>query len=908
MRTIRAVVLIAGLGAVMLLMAWVLSREGTPDQPIRSPETAVSDPGPATPAVTPLPEEASQRGVAPAVSDDLAGSAAAASSSDSASVELCLVDASGAAVQGGEAWFEYSWQSDPTDAFPFPLDLESGSTTEIVKRDGSHAASGQDGLIRLTNIQVGRDLVLHVGGEHWKASPRRIAPLLAGERRQIGTISVFPAARILGRVLDPEGHPLARAHAELQARSGGATSSDAPQAQTVCGEDGGFDFGGLLPGAYVLRGSAPGFGMAVIDPLVLAEGGADLSVELRLPPGIPLHGRVLDEVLDPLPTARVELTEGDFSVANILESGIAVDDEGRFEIAVPAEPGRLRLVAAAPGYAAGSMEVLESGRPVEFILSPAVTVAGRVVDASGIPVPEALVRLQSFPEAPRLTSSAADGTFEFASVTAGDYRLEASAASGTAAIPSLLVHSGLGPLELSLTGGSGVLVTVIGSDAEPLQGVVVELFPERAWQEEVQWAAQSASVAPGIADPEAEEAPAPAEAVVETLDAPGMDGELASANASEAAFLVTLPRRGITDEHGTVLLYDVPSGTWEAQASLAGFLDGTLYFERNREFLEDLTLRLQRSSQLRVQVVGPAGEPVPHTSMALKREVQFSEDEEVGILLGARTDANGLAVWRKPEPGEYSLQVQVAASARQSERSAGTHFSEETMPVHLEAGATVEERFVLRSLCLPTVRVTRRGVPVPGAQVDVYAGELRPEEALALSFEPSRPSGITTDASGEADLGACVRGVHTLAARPPGGSPATLIQVDLQAGAQRIDLALAEGQIIGTVGGAKGAIAGAQITLLPALEAAVAGGADGVPDLESAERSARDGSDDPETSALADEDLGCMTGSDGAGLFLIDNVPPGRYRLRVQASRSTPWVSRPFAHDGREKLDLGTVP
>lgn len=896
MQTTPRLLLAVGLGAMLLLMTWALVQEEPEAEPLGSLATATRSSDPSAIALPLIPSAASEtRGHASAASE----ATTPAQDPDSASVEFRLVAASGAPARGAEAWFSYSWEQDPSDAFPFPIGASSESAAESMQHAGSRVPSRDDGLVRLTGIRAGRDVVVHARGPQWSASPQRIAPLSRGEVRQLGTISVFHASRLHGRMLDLEDRPVAHAIVELRVRDGRLETSDASKEglRTVSGDEGEFEFPGVLPGVYSLRGNAQDSGLAVIDPLLIPEGGGDVSVELRLLPGTPLQGRILDEHLHPLTTARIQLTDGNARVADILRDGTAVDDEGRFQVVVPAEIGLDRLVAAAPGYAASSTDSLRSGRPIELVLSPVATVTGRIVDASRAPVAGALIRLHSSSSEARLVSSAVDGSFECADVAPGSYRIEASAACGSAAIPSLLVHPGLDPIELGLLGESGVLVTVLGPDSEPLHGATVEIFPEQVWEQEVRRAEEAAFAFAPVPVAETEQAPASEELARVALDAPAMDETATLTSAPGAPTLVALPRRGLTDENGRVWLLGIPSGTWEIQASSEGFLDGTLYFERSAEAIDELSLRLQPASSLRVQVVGPAGEAVPHTDMALTRVARSANDEEAGVLLGARTDANGLAVWRNPPPGDYTLQVRVARSSSRAEHSAESLDSSETLRVQLEAGATVEERFELRSLCLPSVRVTRRGIPVPGALVEIQPGRLRIEEVQRSSLEPLRRSAIAADASGKVELPACSPGVHRLAASSPAGAPTTSIEIDLTRGPQQIELALAEGRIAGRVEGPGGSIAGAEIHLLPAFEPTPMNGADS------------DGGQVPaETSAtLSEGGSACTTVSDRAGAFLIDDVPAGRYRLHVRAPQFASWLSESFEHDGRRCVELGRI-
>lgn len=95
------------------------------------------------------------------------------------------------------------------------------------------------------------------------------ALLLAGYR------APHAAGRIVGRVTDTAGNPLAGA--AVSARRAGA---DAPGAETRTGETGGFQLEGLPPGSYVVHAERAGFGSA--EHAVGLDPGGRATVILRL--------------------------------------------------------------------------------------------------------------------------------------------------------------------------------------------------------------------------------------------------------------------------------------------------------------------------------------------------------------------------------------------------------------------------------------------------------------------------------------------------------------------------------------------------------------------------------------------------------------------------------------------------
>ncbi len=86
------------------------------------------------------------------------------------------------------------------------------------------------------------------------------------------------AARVLGRVTDGVGNPVAEARVTLLAEGGGAAAHE-----TVSGQTGGFQFGGVAPGVYTLRATRDGFG--VQERRVTVRPGQVVSQVVRLLPG-----------------------------------------------------------------------------------------------------------------------------------------------------------------------------------------------------------------------------------------------------------------------------------------------------------------------------------------------------------------------------------------------------------------------------------------------------------------------------------------------------------------------------------------------------------------------------------------------------------------------------------------------
>ncbi|HEX6913537.1 MAG TPA: carboxypeptidase-like regulatory domain-containing protein [Longimicrobium sp.] len=86
------------------------------------------------------------------------------------------------------------------------------------------------------------------------------------------------AARVLGRVTDGVGRPVAEARVTLVPQ--GAAE---PRHETVSGQTGGFQFAGVQPGTYTLRATRGGY--SVGERRVTVRAGQVVSQVVRLQPG-----------------------------------------------------------------------------------------------------------------------------------------------------------------------------------------------------------------------------------------------------------------------------------------------------------------------------------------------------------------------------------------------------------------------------------------------------------------------------------------------------------------------------------------------------------------------------------------------------------------------------------------------
>lgn len=221
--------------------------------------------------------------------------------------------------------------------------------------------------------------------------------------------------RIFGRLLDPDGNPLARHAVEVE----GAAEPLLTRA------DGTFTVKKAGPGAVVLRAVEPGLKPAAQTVDVPPE--ADVNVELQLArpsgPGT-IRGVVYDKPADP--SKRVAVAK---AVVQAGGKSFETDDQGAF--AIPdVGPGLVQLKLSAKGFVSGEEVVQvppEAEAKVELSLlrekvKPLATLRGVVRGPGGKPLAAKL----AIPEAKIVSQTNAAGEFKV-QVPGGKYKVQVDA-------------------------------------------------------------------------------------------------------------------------------------------------------------------------------------------------------------------------------------------------------------------------------------------------------------------------------------------------------------------------------------------------------------------------------------------------------------------------------------------------
>ncbi len=342
---------------------------------------------------------------------------------------------------------------------------------ERLRQEVPAATTGPDGRFSLVDRPRGLPLHLLVSAPGYlPATVRGVRPPTLKPL----SIRLTAGTALAGRVVDPEGLPVAGASIEASGRAALPGREDrlvgpAVLRRATAGQDGRFELPDLPEGRSTLTVSAAGF--VALD---------DLEVDLPQPPGeevrvvlargATLEGRVLTTAGEPVTGARILAGP----------AACLSDGDGVFRTdGVPTGP--LAVLTTHPHYPTFRRRMLieEGVNSLEVVLPAGTTVRGRVLDTEGAPIAGATAALEAEPRGGGRAYRArtdAEGAFTLEPVAAGGYRLGASAEGFTGEEGEPVVIVGKEPidgLEVVLGSAGTLSGQLLGLVADELAGVTV---------------------------------------------------------------------------------------------------------------------------------------------------------------------------------------------------------------------------------------------------------------------------------------------------------------------------------------------------------------------------------------------------------------------------------------------------
>ncbi|HSR98653.1 MAG TPA: carboxypeptidase-like regulatory domain-containing protein, partial [Kofleriaceae bacterium] len=470
--------------------------------------------------------------------------------------------------------------------------------------------------------------------------------------------TTLPRGSISGAIHDEAGAPIARANVCANAIDQALSASLRALRCAATDERGHYKVAELVAARYVVHVSARQFRPAAyyptpgVDnhsfPLTPGENRTGVDVEMKRG-GAEVSGTVSDASGGPLARVQIEVSRNNSSH---VAAAADTDEQGRFSVWV--DRGPLTLRARADGYAPAEQSVRAPGR-YEIVLTPASSIAGRVLDAAtGEPVAGAHVELvaEDHEKFPASEATDAQGAFRVEQLLPGRYTATATA-------------------EGRYGRGEGSLLVGLG---QQLDGAVVRLFPAHRVTGKVVVAGT------GERCPDA----------TVLLRPPGHPDDSIET----------------TERDGWWVADSVQPGTYQPGIYCTGYARREPYAQIivGNEDVTGLQWEVDPGARIRGKVVTRSGDPIDGVEIWLRRVT----GNDAGFSGTARSGRDGRYEAGGLKPGTYRLSTQ-------SDRGVAPP---EGYSVTVAEGATAERDLVLDDTgTLAGTVVDSAGVPVPDVRV-----------------------------------------------------------------------------------------------------------------------------------------------------------------------------------------------
>ena len=332
--------------------------------------------------------------------------------------------------------------------------------------------SEADGGFTITGLPEGQPVNVRVWSEGYASAILRGIQVPA---ERLLRVTLSPASRISGRIVDESGAPVTQAQVMAVPEGPGGGGA----AETL-DEDGGFVIENVAPGRFTLAVAAPGFLPARRQGIEVVAGNDVTGLEVVVSKGAVVEGRVTTAQGRPLAGARLRVMPtkeaGNLLLAAVGLPEAVADGDGAYRLEGVAE-GTRSIVAEERDHpkVVQTLAVQPGSNHLDFQLPEGREVSGKVTDPQGQPVPGAEVSLASRSGVWPATTGP-DGGFRMTGVPEGAYRLLAEKAGWAPARSPEEIQVAGGPVEglvVRLDRGGAIVGRISGLGFEELSRVQI---------------------------------------------------------------------------------------------------------------------------------------------------------------------------------------------------------------------------------------------------------------------------------------------------------------------------------------------------------------------------------------------------------------------------------------------------
>jgi len=321
------------------------------------------------------------------------------------------------------------------------------------------------------------------------------------------------------------------------------------------------------------------------------------------------------------------------------------------------------------------------------------------------------------------------------------------------------------------------------------------------------------------------------------------------------------------------------------------------------------TIEVGFGVDLKLTFQSPTGAPIKNLRVGLNTHDKALANINLRKSRG-QTDSNGELILHGISPGNYLIQHGDDSNPKnryvRATKSMVRELADSGVPISLLSGEDVDRLIVLDDIANIRVLVLSKGKAVANAKVALDPFPEFTPGVAQISYGRHQNT-ANTDGAGIHKFYTMKPGRYKLAASRTEGSPETIMVIELLSGDQDANIELASGQVLGSVAGSGGLLAGATVILATSSSPETLAKNSKLDFSKFPIRRGRGGRSRGRISSNSSK-IGCnSTRTDGSGHFSFTNVDSGWHTVSVTNDAYMTYKSEPFLQDGRSLIELKLI-